>query len=167
MLGYMSTINKMVLNNRFGKIHYLIGNFDVTVYSSMPSSGWVKTGSGSASFSFEKTFITEKVKLTNENSIINLNNTIGCDLEKDSFRLFALDIVLGKMDVFKGAVFDGMLTFCNVESELKNVDIHNEVLHYKLIYKQLSELENELIVGCSKDNGMTWFPFLKNYYKRK
>jgi len=167
MLDYMSTINKEVLNNRFSKIRYLIGNFDVVVYSYMSSIGWVKTGSGSASFSLENTFITEKVKLLNENSVITMNNTIGCDLEKDSFRLFALDIGLGKMDVFKGAILEGRLTFCSVDSDLKQKDMYQDVLCYKLMYKQLSELENELVVGCSKDNGKTWFPFLKNYYKRK
>ncbi len=167
MLGYMSTVNKEVLNNRFSKIHYLIGEFDVVVYSSMPSSGWIKTGSGSAIFSLENTFITEKVKLTNENSIITMDNTIGCDHEKDSFRLFALDVGLGNMNVFKGTILDGILTFCSLESGLKDRNEYDDSLCFKLIYKQLSEFENELVVGCSKDNGKTWFPFLKNNYKRK
>lgn len=167
MLGYMSTVNKEVLNSRFCKIHYLIGDFDVVVYSSMPSSGWVKTGSGSAIFSLENTFITEKVKLTNENSIITMDNTIGCDLERNTFKLFTLDIGLGNMNVFKGTILDGILTFCSIDSGLKNRDGYDDSLCFKLIYKQLSEFENELVVGCSKDNGKTWFPFLKNNYKRR
>ena len=167
MLGYMSAVNKEALNNRFSKIHYLIGEFDVVVYSSVPSSGWIKTGTGSASFSLENTFITEKVKLTNQNSIITMNNTIGCDLEKDSFQLFALDIGLGNMNVFKGTILDGILIFCSMESGLKNENEFEDSFCFKLIYKQLSEFENELVVGCSKDHGKTWFPFMKNQYRRK
>jgi len=167
MLGYMSTINKETLNNRFSKIHYLIGDFNVVVYSSMPSSGWIKSGEGSASYNFEDTFITEKIKLVKENSIITMDNTIGCDLEKNTFKLFTLDTDSGKMDVFKGSVNEGILTFCNLTSGLKDENEPEESYCFKLIYKQLSELENELVVGCSKDNGKTWFPFLKNHYKRK
>ena len=167
MLGYVSAIDNKILNDRFNKIHYLIGDYDVTVFSSILSQGWVTTGNGSASFSMGDTFITEKAKLTNKNSIITMNNTIGCDVDNDSFKLFALDIGLGKMNVFKGSILDGILTFCSVESDLKNEDKYEEELCFKLIYKQLSDLENELVVGCSKDNGKTWYPFLKNNYKRK
>jgi len=167
MLGYVSAIDNNILNNRFSKIRYLIGDYDVTVYSSILSQGWVNSGSGSASFSLGDTFITEKVKLTNKNSIITMSNTIGCDAEKDSFKLVALDIGLGKMNVFKGSILDGILTFCSIESDLKNEEKYEENLCFKLIYKQISDFENELVVGCSKDNGKTWHPFLKNNYKRK
>ena len=167
MLGYVSAIDNIILNNRFSKIHYLIGDYDVTVYSSILSQGWVNTGSGSANFSLGDTFITEKIKLTNKNNSITMSNTIGCDDEKDSFKLVALDIGLGKMNVFKGSILDGILIFCSVESDLKNEDKHEELLCFKLIYKKLSDFENELVVGCSKDKGKTWYPFLKNNYKRK
>ncbi|MCF6349316.1 MAG: hypothetical protein L3J20_13660 [Flavobacteriaceae bacterium] len=167
MLGYASTVNKEVLNNSFSKIHYLIGDFNVAVYSSMLSSGWIKTGEGTASYRFENTFITEKINLVKENSIITMDNTIGYDLEKNTFKLFTLDIGLGNMNVFKGTILDGILTFCSIDSGLKNRDEYDDSLCFKLIYKQLSEFENELVVGYSKDNGKTWFPFLKNNYKRK
>jgi len=167
MLGYVSAIDNKILNDRFNKIHYLIGDYDVTVYSSILSQGWVNSGSGSASFLLGDTFITEKVKLTNKNNIITMSNTIGCDEEKDSFKLVALDIGLGKMNVFTGSILHGILTFCSLESDLKNEDKSEDVLCFKLIYKKLSDLENELVVGCSKDNGKTWYPFLKNNYKRK
>lgn len=167
MLGYMSTINKEILNNHFSKIHYLIGEFDVVVYSSILSSGWIKTGEGTASYRFKNTFITEKIKLVKEDGVITMNNTIGCDLEKNTFKLFTLDVDSGKMDVFKGNILDGVLILCSIDSGLKNQNEYDNSLRFKLIYKQLSEFENELVVGCSKDNGKTWFPFLKNNYKRK
>ena len=163
----MSTINKEVLNDSLSKIHYLVGEFDVTVYTSVPSKGWVESGSGLASFSLEKSFITERVKLTNENSIITMNNTLGYDQEKDSFKLFALDLGLGNMNVFLGSILDGILTFCSVEPGLKNENNDDNSLCFKMIYKQLSKNENELVVGCSKDRGKTWFPYLKNCYTRK
>ena len=163
----MSTINKEVLNDRFNMIRYLIGDFDVQVFSSLPTKGWVQTGEGSASYHLEDTFILEKTRLVKENRIITMNNTIGCDTEKDTFRLFTLDTDIGAMNVFKGNVIDNILIFNNIESDIKIKNEYGDCYAFKLIYKQLSELENELVVGCSKDEGKTWFPFLKNRYLRK
>ena len=167
MLGYMSSINKEVLNDRFNTIHYLLGDFDVIVYSSLPSKGWIEAGKGSASYQLEDTFITEKIRLVKEHRIITMNNTIGCDAERDTFRLFTLDTDIGAMNVFKGSILDNILIFNNIESDIKIKNEFGDCYAFKLIYKQLSELENELVVGCSKDNGKTWFPFLKNRYLRK
>jgi len=167
MLGYTSTINKEVLNDRLAKIRFLIGDFTVVAYSSIPSQGWFKTGNGFANFSMEDTFIKESVNITKDDGIIVMDNTMGCDIEKDSYKMQTLDINSGVMDIYKGTVTNEILIFNNVDSGIKTKNQYGDWLTFKLIYKQLSLLENELVIGCSKDNGKTWFPFLKNYYKRK
>ena len=168
MLGYMPTIADDVLIDRFDKIRYLIGDFSLVVYSAIQESlGWVKTGEGRSSITYDNSFIKEKVELTKENCVIIMNNTIGGDAEKDSFKMLALDVALGSMDVFNGGISNELLTFCSVESDMKIENDHEDSFCFKLIYKRISEAENELIVGCSKDKGKTWLPYLKTVYKRK
>ena len=168
MLGYMPTITDDVINHRFDKIRYLIGDFSLVVYSSIQESlGWIKTGEGQSSITYDNSFINEKVELTKENCIITMNNTIGGDAEKDSFKMLALDIALGSMDVFNGGISNEVLTFCNIEPDMKTEKEFEDSSCFKLIYKRISAAENELIVGCSKDKGKTWHPYLKTVYKRK
>ncbi len=167
MLGYMSTINKEVLNEHLFKVHFLIGDFNVVAYNSILSQGWFKAGNGTASFSLKGTFIKERVNITRDEGSISMDNTIGCDLEKDLFKMQTLDLSSGIMDIYKGSITDGVLTFSNIDSGIKTKNEYGDWLTFKLIYKQISLLENELVVGCSKDNGKTWFPFLKNSYIRK
>jgi len=167
MLGYMPAIAKEIISNRFTNIHFLIGDFNVVVYNSIQSVGWVKTGTGSAIFSLEDVYINEEIKIIKENGVIVMHNTIGCNIEKDAYNLFTLDTDSGAMDVYKGALSSKVLTFNNIDSEIKTKNEYGDWYTFKLIYKQISSLENELIVGCSKDNGKTWFPFIKNRYLRK
>jgi hypothetical protein len=94
-------------------------------------------------------------------------NTIGCDNEKDTFNMQTLDYSSGVMDIYKGTVRDDILVFCNRNSKIKTTNEFGDSFCFKLIYKQLSLTENELVVGYSKDNGNTWFPYIKNIYRRK
>ena len=168
MLGYMPTITDDVLKGRFDKIRYLIGDFSLVVYSAIQESlSWVKTGEGRSSITYDNSFIKEKVELTKEKCVIIMNNTIGGDAEKDSFKMLALDVALGSMDVFNGGISNELLTFCSIESDKKTENDHEDSFCFKLIYKRISAVENELIVGCSKDKGKTWVPYLKTVYKRK
>jgi len=167
MLGYMSAIAKDTLNDRYAKLRFLIGEYNVIAYNSVQSNGWVRAGRGLASYSLEDTFITEKVEIFRKNSVITMHNTIGCDLEKDAFNMQTLDFSSGVMDIYKGCINNEKIIFCNKNSEIRTANEFGDSFHFKLIYKQLSLTENELIVGCSKDNGKTWFPYIKNIYKRK
>ncbi len=163
----MSTIDNEVLTHRFSKIRYLIGDFNVKMYRSSASGEWIQAGNGSAGYRLTANFITEKIELLHGSRRILMHNTLGCDSKKDAFRLFTLDMNLGVMDVFEGTVSEDILIFTNLESGIKTKTSYGEYFAFKLIYKQLSERNNELIIGCSKDNGKTWFPFLKNCYERK
>lgn len=167
MLEYTSIVKKGILHDRLDRLRFLIGNFKVTAYDSVSSKGWFKTGYGSANFSLEDTFIKEKVNITRGTDIIRMENTIGCDIEKNSFKMQTLDINSGVMDIYRGFLIDRVLTFNNIDSGIRTKNEYDEWFSFKLIYKQISPSENELIIGCSKDNGKTWFPFLKNYYKKK
>lgn len=167
MLGTISTISKRSVANQFDKIRFLIGDFHVTAFNSDASKGWFQSGQGKASFILEDTFITEKVEIIRENESFVMNNTLGCDQEKDSYNMQTLNISSGNMDIFRGAIQNGVLLLTNESSELKMKNDNGDLLQFKLIYKQLSLSENELIIGCSKDNGDTWIPLLKNLYKRK
>lgn len=167
MLGYMSTITKEALNDRYAKLRFLIGEYDVVAYNSVESNAWIKAGTGTASYSLEDSFITEKVEIFRKNSVISMLNTIGCDVEKDTFNMQTLDYTSGIMDIFKGTINNDILIFCNNDSVIKTKNEFGDSFKFKLIYKQLSLNENELVVGCSKDDGKTWFPFIKNIYKRK
>ena len=167
MLGYMSTIAKDTLNDRYAKLRFLIGEYDVVTYSSAEDNAWVRAGKGSAKYSIENTFITENVEIFRKNDIISMHNTIGCDVEKESFNMQTLDYTSGIMDTYRGSVINEMLVFCNKSSDIKTINEFGNSFSFKLIYKQLSLIENELIVGYSKDNCKTWSPYIKNIYKRK
>jgi len=167
MLGYISTITKETLNDRYAKLRFLIGEYDVVAYNSIESSAWIKAGQGKASYTLNDTFITESVKIFKKGDTIEMLNTIGCDNEKDTFNMQTLDYSSGVMDIYKGTVRDDILIFCNRNSKIKTTNEFGDSFCFKLIYKQLSLTENELVVGYSKDNGNTWFPYIKNIYKRK
>lgn len=167
MLSYIPTITDDEISNRFSNIGFLIGNYDVKVYSYDLSKGWVISGSGASICSEEDTFITEKVKLNKEYCKINLSNTIAYDLHENSFRLLSLDNTSGHIDVYKGKFENETLLFTNLDSESKTKNKSGEEISFKLIYKALSDLENELVVGLTKDHGKTWCPFVKNIYTRK
>ena len=167
MLGYMSTITKDAINDRYSKLRFLLGEYDVVAFNSVESNAWIRAGKGTAIYSLEDSFITEKVEIIRKNSVISMHNTIGCDAEKDTFNMQTLDYTSGIMDIFKGTINNDILIFCNNESGIKTKNEFGDSFKFKLIYKQLSLIENELVVGCSKDDGKTWFPFIKNIYKRK
>jgi hypothetical protein len=168
MLGYSPSLNRNTVKDRFENISYLIGNFDLVVYGPFQQSlGWVKTGIGSSSFSYKNSFITEIVEVIKGNTTFTLNNTLALDLENDTFKLLTLGNNTGQMEIFKGVIFDSILTFCNTESEMKINKGENNSFCTKLFYKRISAFENELVVGSSKDGGKTWFPYSKTVYKRK
>ena len=162
----MPTFTDDEISNRFNSISFLVGSYDIEVFSYILSKGWVKSGVGSSDCIIKDTFVTEKVKLNKENCIVNLSNTIGCDVLDDTFRLLSLDIPLSSIDVYKGKIENETLIFTNLDSDTKAKSKIGEELSFKLIYKALSGTENELVVGYTKDKGKTWCPFVKNVYKR-
>ncbi len=167
MLGYMSAITKETQNDRYSKLHFLIGEYDVIAYNAIESSAWIKAGQGKANYSLSDTFITENVEIFKKDGAIAMHNTIGCDVEKDAFNMQTLDYSSGVMDIYKGSVRDNIVIFCNRNSKINLSTEFADSFCFKLIYKQLSLTENELVVGYSKDNGNTWFPYIKNKYHRK
>ena len=166
MLSYMPTITEDAIYNRFSSINFLVGSYNIEVFSYVHAKGWVKSGVGSSEFVMEDTFITEKVKLNKENCIVNLTNTIARDESNKAFRLLSLDIPMGSIDFYKGEIKNETLIFNNLESDTKIKNKYGEDVSFKLIYKTLSENKNELVVGYTKDNGKTWNPFVKNIYTR-
>ena len=84
--------------------------YDVITYSSAEANAWVKSGKGTASYFLEDTFITENVEIYRKNDIISMHNTIGCDVEKESFNMQTLDYTSGSMDIYRGNVINEMLT---------------------------------------------------------
>jgi len=168
MLGYMSTVARDILDDRYAKLRFLMGEYDVVAYDSLESNAWIKAGKGTASYDLEDAFITEKVEIYRKNSVISMHNTIGCNTEKDTFHMQTIDYSSGVMDVYKGTLRNDVLTFCNKESQISTrKNEFGDAFNFKLIYRQLSLTENQLIVGCSKDGCKTWFPLIKNIYKKK
>lgn len=166
MLGYTSTEKKEFIDSRYAKVRFLIGEYQVQAYNSNPAKGWYKSGSGTTSFTFAETFIKEKVNIKKEVGLIAMENTIGFDPDNEQLIMQTLDLSTGVMDIYKGQISEGLVCFNNKDSNLKAKNKYGTFLTFKLIYKQLSVLENELVVGFSRDNGSTWVPFLKNIYKR-
>ena len=96
-----------------------------------------------------------------------MHNTLAYNVGKDTFKLLTLGNNTGEMDVFNGVISDEVLIFCSIQPEMRMDNEDDGSLCIKLIYKRISEIENELVVGSSKDKGKTWRPFLKTVYKRK
>ncbi len=167
MLSYMPNYIDEEVSNRFGNIRFLVGKYDIDVYSYNLIKGWVKSGNGNSNCLIEEAFIIEKVVLSKEECFVNLNNTIGFDVIDSSFRLMSFDKATGSIDVYKGVIENNTLIFTNLDSDIKTKNKSGEEISFKLIYKDLSASENELIVGYTKDKGKTWCPFVKNIYKRK
>lgn len=162
MLGYSPIIDKNVIDKPLVNLYFLIGDYDVIAYNSIEHKAWVESGKGTASYILEDKFLIEKVEIFRNDMVITMHNTIGKDSGKESFHMQTLDISSGIMDIYKGTIHDNVLTFHNTDSSINSKN--EDTLNFKLIYKQLSSTENELIVGWSKDNGKTWFPYLKNRY---
>jgi hypothetical protein len=165
MLGYMPTITQNTINDGYSKLQFLIGDYDVIAYNSIEHRAWVESGRGTANYTLEDKFLIEKVEIIRNDLTISMHNTIGRDSEKESFHMQTLDISSGIMDIYKGVIKENILTFHNIDSTINSKN--QDSLNFKLIYKQLTNSENELIVGCSRDNGKTWFPYLKNKYIKR
>ena len=95
-----------------------------------------------------------------------MNNTLALDSEKGTFKLLTLGNNTGQMEIFKGVIADGILTFCNTASVMEMDKEENSSFCTKLFYKRISALKNEMVVGFSKDLGKTWLPYSKMVYKR-
>ena len=165
MLGYISSIDKEILVNPLLTLDFLIGEYDVITYSPVEYKAWVEAGNGTASYILDDKFLVEEVEIFRNDNTISMRNTIGQDFEKETFYMQTLDNSSGIMDIYKGDLINNVLIFSNIGSTINKHDSY--LLNFKFVYKQLSELENELIIGCSRDNGKTWFPFLKNHYRKK
>ena len=70
MLSYMPTFTDDEISNRFKDISFLVGSYDIDVYSYVLAKGWVISGKGNSECIIKDTFITEKVKLNKENCFI-------------------------------------------------------------------------------------------------
>ena len=158
-------MDKNVLVKPLSNLYFLIGDYDVKAYNSIDHRAWIESGKGTANYTLEDKFLIEKVEIFKKDMTISMHNTIGRDSEKESFHMQTLDITSGIMDIYKGDITDNVLIFTNIDSTINTKN--EDSLSFKLIYKQLSNSENELIVGCSRDNGKTWFPFIKNHYRKK
>ncbi|RPD96006.1 hypothetical protein EGM88_11105 [Aureibaculum marinum] len=163
----MPTFAEEEVINRFNNLSFLVGDFNISVYSYNLTKGWIQSGKGNSECKIEETFITEKVKLNKEDCNVCLNNTIAFDVVDSSYRLMSFDKTLGSVDVYKGTISNETIIFNNLDSEYKTKNKLGEDISFKLIYKRLSATENELVVGYTKNKGRTWFPFVKNIYTRK
>lgn len=165
MLGYISTNDSKVSSAGLHRINYLIGEFNVLVYL-YQSDVWTEVGKGISSISASDKLVSEKIEIKRGDKLISMNNTFGHESLED-YKMLALDLTSGSMDVYKGKIQDEKLIFCNTDSPSKPVNVLGNAYTFKLIYNQLSEQENQVVIGRSKDAGKTWIPYLKSLYKRK
>lgn len=165
MLGYLSTNDSNISSVGLHRINYLIGEFNVLVYM-YQSDFWTKVGSGVSSISTSDKLVTEKIEIVKGDELISMNNTFGHESSED-YKMLTLDLTSGTMDVYKGKILGEKLVFCNSESSGKPANSFGETYTFKLIYNQISEEENQVVIGRSKDEGKTWVPYLKSVYKRK
>jgi|GEM_PF-3858017 len=163
MLGYMSAVNAKAFQNRFSDIRFLLGDFRVEVYSYRESEGWYHSGQGESKIYIEDNVMFESLQLTKEHTIVHIQNTIVFDHPSNQYKLMSLDLAEGSIDTYQGVEKAGVLTFHNYKDP--KVSSHVEYV-FKLIYKEISDNTLSLIIGCSKDQGKTWLPFVKNLYHR-
>ncbi|MCK0129955.1 hypothetical protein MWU59_00420 [Flavobacteriaceae bacterium F08102] len=163
MLGYMSAANAKVFQNCFSAVQFLIGEYAVEVYSYSETEGWFHSGNGKSRVYKEDNVIFENLQVTKENVFIHFQNTMVVNSETNNYKLMSLDLVEGRIDTYLGSENKGVLTFLNGENT-KGLDKPKYL--FKLIYKELSSSTVSLIIGCSKDDGKTWLPFVKNLYNR-
>ena len=165
MLGYISTNDSKISSAGLHKINYLIGEFDVLVYL-FQSDLWTKVGSGISSISSSDKLVTEKIEITKGDETISMNNTFAPEAIEE-YKMLALDLTSGTMDVYKGKIANEKLVFCNSELGRSSTTLPRDTYSFKLIYNQISQYENQVVIGRSKDAGKTWIPYLKSVYQRK
>jgi len=165
MLGYISTSDSKISSIGLHRINYLIGEFNVLVYL-YKADLWIKIGSGVSSISSSDKLVSEKIEIINGDELISMNNTFGHE-SSDDYKMLALDLTSGTMDVYKGKILDEKLIFSNSDFGSNSKSIQGIDYSFKLIYNQLSQEENQVVIGRSKDDGKTWIPYLKSIYRRK
>lgn len=165
MLGYISTNDSRISSAGLHKINYLIGEFNVLVYL-FQSDLWTKIGTGISSISSSDKLVTEKIEIIKGDQTIFMNNTFA-QQEVEEYKMLALDLTSGTMDVYQGKIFDEKLIFCNSDTKTSTATIQKDIVTFKLIYNQISQYENQVVIGRSKDAGKTWIPYLKSVYRRK
>ena len=165
MLGYISTNGSNSSNAALHRINYLVGEFNVLVYL-YQADFWTKVGAGNSSIKASDKLVTEKIEIQKGDELISMNNTFGHE-SSEFYKMMALDLTSGTMDIYKGKFLDEKLVFCNADTPLRTTNAHDEHCSFKLIYNQLSENENQVVIGRSNDEGKTWIPYLKSIYKRK
>ena len=130
------------------------------------SDFWTKVGVGKSIISCKDKLMSEEIEILKGDEVIAMNNTFGHEA-RDTYKMMNLNLTSGTMDVYKGKVLDKKLIFSNSDSMPKSTNGRNISYTFKMIYNQLSEKENEVVVGRSKDDGRTWIPFIKTLYLRK
>jgi len=167
MFGYTSSTHKQEASIKWlHKLGYLIGNFDVNVYT-YSSNIWIQTGNGVSNISSSDKLIVEEMKIYKGEELITINNTFGFETF-ERYKMTSLDLSSGDMDLYKGKIVDGKLIFCNsyLISAPKNHE-REDVYTFKLVYNKLSDNENQVVIGMSRDKGKTWKPYMKSFYIRK
>ena len=165
MLGSISTDNSKISSAGLHRIQYLVGEYNVLVYS-YHSEFWSKVGSGASIIKASDKLVTEKIELLKGGELVSMNNTFGYQGSED-YKMMALDLTSGSMDVYSGKIEEENLIFCNLQSSTASSNEYDSSFCFKLIYNQLSEEENQVVIGRSEDGGKTWVPYLKTVYKRK
>jgi hypothetical protein len=162
--NYNTTSSK----SQIDKIDYLFGNFEVSLYNfNSQYLIWTKSGKGFSKISVDKSLISENLKLSKENNFQVLNNILAFNRDDNVFRLLSINEYSGNIDVYCGSLEETTLVLKSVDLSYNlNTDKRNSICT-KLMYKQLSKLQNELVIGYSFDNCKTWKPYLKALYRRK
>ena len=109
MLGYISTNDSKIGSIGLHRINYLIGEFNVLVYA-YQSDFWTKIGSGISSISSSDKLVSEKIEIMKGDELISMNNTFGHE-SSEVYKMLALDLTSGSMDVYKGKILDEKLIF--------------------------------------------------------
>ncbi|WP_222428675.1 hypothetical protein [Lutibacter sp. Hel_I_33_5] len=160
-------MNEEIVTSHFIDIEYLKGDFSVDVFKHDEGNEWKKCGKGFSNYSIENMSIRERIEVVKENKNIIIINTICFNSDDNTYTMLTLDTTFGLIDTYKGTFKNEKLELNNLDSGIERKNKKGISYSFKLIFKKISFVQHEILIGYTKDSGKTWLPFVKNVYTKK
>ena len=167
MQGFTSQAQKV--DNKLAPFYYLLGEYDIKVFSPDSTGQWRPDGTGVSTYStlFDSTYIDELFVLNMTNATLTMRSTLGVDGRTKELRLVALDKEFSSMDVYAGKADGQKLVLSNLDTDEAFETENAGKISFRLTITPSQTCHHEMLVEYTNDQGKTWKKFSRQEYYTK
>lgn len=155
--------------NKLAPFYYLLGEYDIKVFSPDSAGQWRPDGTGVSIYStlFDSTYIDEMFVLNMTNATLTMRSTLGVDGRTKELRLVALDKEFSSMDVYAGKAEGKKLILSNLDTDEAFETENAGKISFRLTVTPSQTCHHEMLVEYTNDQGKTWKKFSRQEYFKK